>query len=84
MRRYFKPDLRYDYIFTLNADFDGVDDRMNKFKDIIGKTVPKLKIRMLSKDKGEIINADRLNEVVLQLKKELLAEETSYDCPQRF
>ena len=84
MRRYIKPDLRYDYIFTLNADFDGVDDRMNKFKDIIGKTVPKLKIRMLSKDKGEIINADRLNEVVLQLKKELLAEETSYDCPQRF
>lgn len=74
MRRYFKPDLRYDYIFTLNVVFDGVDDKMNKFKDIIGKDVPKLKIRMLSKDKGDIINADQLNEIVIQLKRDFLTE----------
>lgn len=74
MRRYFKPDLRYDYIFTINVVFDGVDDKMNKFKDIIGKDVPKLKIRMLSKDKGDIINADQLNEIVIQLKRDFLTE----------
>lgn len=39
---------------------------------------------MLSKDKGDIINADQLNEIVIQLKRDFLTEGTSYDYSQRF
>lgn len=59
----------YGSYMILKADFDGVDDTFNDVKYIIKESIPSLKIRMQSKDKGEIINAD-------QLKKAIFIDET--------
>lgn len=69
-RNTFHYEMRsYESYMTLKADFDGVDDTLNDVKDIIKGSVPSLKIRMLSMDKCEIINAD-------QLKKAIFIDET--------
>lgn len=64
IRRHFKYDSRFEFNFTLIAEFDGSKEELNDAKEIIKTIIPTVKFKMLSKDKGEIVNAEILRKAI--------------------
>ena len=64
IRRHFKYDSRFEFNITLIAEFDGSKEELNDAKEIIKTIIPTVKFKMLSKDKGEIVNAEILRKAI--------------------
>lgn len=69
----------YSCFKKLQIHLDGVKWAMNDVKTFIMSHIPNLRVKMLSKDKGEILNVDKLREVLfVDVVKDIALEDIDF------